>query len=159
MVVSFIDEGNRSTRRKPLTCLKSRTNLITLYCIEYTSTWTGFELTNLVVIGTDCRASCKSNYHAITTTTAPVNKEAADQLHELFPPLAAASNNYNLRNSCIYFAFLSVIHWESVKYWIILRISPLSKYICWSFCIKEENVGKSLIARSKAFRAWIVHGK
>jgi hypothetical protein len=99
MVVSFIDEGNRSTRRKPLTCLKSRTNLITLYCIEYTSTWTGFELTNLVVIGTDCRASCKSNYHAITTTTAPVNKEAAYQLHELFPPLAAASNNYNLRNS------------------------------------------------------------
>jgi hypothetical protein len=25
----------------------------------------------LVVIGTDCRGSCKSNYHTIMTTTAP----------------------------------------------------------------------------------------
>jgi hypothetical protein len=30
----------------------------------------GFELITLVVIGTDCTGSCKSNYHAITTTTA-----------------------------------------------------------------------------------------
>jgi len=37
----------------------------------YTSPWTGFELTTLVVIGTDCRGSCKSNYHTITTTAAP----------------------------------------------------------------------------------------
>jgi hypothetical protein len=27
----------------------------------------GFELTTLVVIGTDCTGSCKSNYHAIMT--------------------------------------------------------------------------------------------
>jgi len=32
-------------------------------CIEYTSLWAGFELTTLVVIGTDCTGSCKSNYH------------------------------------------------------------------------------------------------
>ena len=30
----------------------------------------GFELATLVVIGTDCIGSCKSNYHTITTTTA-----------------------------------------------------------------------------------------
>ena len=30
--------------------------------------WTGFELTMLVVIGTDCIGSYKSNYHTITTT-------------------------------------------------------------------------------------------
>jgi hypothetical protein len=29
--------------------------------------WAGFELTMLVVIGTDCIGSCKSNYHMITT--------------------------------------------------------------------------------------------
>jgi hypothetical protein len=29
-------------------------------------TWTGFELTILVVIGTDCIDSSKSNYHTIT---------------------------------------------------------------------------------------------
>ena len=37
----------------------------------YTSTWAGFERTTLVVIGTDCIGSCKSNYHAITTTRVP----------------------------------------------------------------------------------------
>jgi hypothetical protein len=31
----------------------------------------GFELTTLVVIGTDCIGSCKSNYHTITTMTVP----------------------------------------------------------------------------------------
>ena len=30
-----------------------------------------FELTTLVVIGTDCIGNCKSNYHTITTATAP----------------------------------------------------------------------------------------
>ena len=30
----------------------------------------GFELTTLVVIGTGCLGSCKSNYHTITTTMA-----------------------------------------------------------------------------------------
>ena len=35
------------------------------------STRTGFELTTLVVIGTDCTCSCKSNYHAIMTTASP----------------------------------------------------------------------------------------
>ena len=29
----------------------------------------GFKLTTLVVIGTDCLGSCKSNYHTIMTTT------------------------------------------------------------------------------------------
>jgi len=31
--------------------------------------WARFELTILVMIGTDCTASCKSNYHTITTIT------------------------------------------------------------------------------------------
>jgi hypothetical protein len=34
-------------------------------------TWAGFELTTYVAIGTDCKGSYKSNYHTITTTTAP----------------------------------------------------------------------------------------
>jgi len=33
-------------------------------------TWAGFELTKLVVIGTDCIGSFKSNYHTITTMVA-----------------------------------------------------------------------------------------
>jgi len=35
--------------------------------------WAGFKFTTSVVIGTDCKGSCKSNYHTITTTTAPVS--------------------------------------------------------------------------------------
>jgi hypothetical protein len=34
-------------------------------------TWVGFKLTTIVVIGTDCIGSYKSNYHTITTTRVP----------------------------------------------------------------------------------------
>ena len=33
--------------------------------------WVRFELTTLVVIGTVCIGSCKSNFHTMTTTMAP----------------------------------------------------------------------------------------
>ena len=41
-------------------------------CIEYTSPWKGFELATFVVIGTYYTGSYKSNYHTITTRTAPI---------------------------------------------------------------------------------------
>ena len=37
----------------------------------YTSPWSRFKLTTLVVMGTDCMGNCKSNYYAITATMAP----------------------------------------------------------------------------------------
>jgi hypothetical protein len=40
-------------------------------CIEYTSPWTGFELTTLVVTSTDCIGSCKSNYNTTMTARQP----------------------------------------------------------------------------------------
>ena len=39
--------------------------------ILYISPWSRFELTTSVMIGTECIGSCKSNYHTMTTTTAP----------------------------------------------------------------------------------------
>jgi hypothetical protein len=39
--------------------------------IDYTSPWTWFEITTLVVIGTDCTGGCKSNFHTITSMMAP----------------------------------------------------------------------------------------
>ena len=59
MAVSFIGEGNLRTRRKPPTCWKSLTNFI-ICCIEYASSWAGFVLTTLVVIGIDCICSIRS---------------------------------------------------------------------------------------------------
>ena len=41
-------------------------NFITYCCIEYTLPRTGFKLTTLVVIVTDCTGGCKSNYMYIT---------------------------------------------------------------------------------------------
>jgi hypothetical protein len=41
-------------------------NVVHVVC---TSPWKGFQLTTLVVIGTDCTDSCKSNYHTFMTTT------------------------------------------------------------------------------------------
>ena len=40
-----------------LSCRKSLTNLITLCCIECTLPWAGFELSTLVVMGTDCKGT------------------------------------------------------------------------------------------------------
>jgi hypothetical protein len=39
--------------------------------------WAGFELTILVVIGTDCTGSCKSNYDTIMTMRAPTQKSVS----------------------------------------------------------------------------------
>jgi hypothetical protein len=44
-------------------------HIIMLYRVHLT--WEGFELTTLVIIGTDCTGSWKANYHTITTTTTP----------------------------------------------------------------------------------------
>ena len=82
VAVSFIDEGNRSTRTKQPTCCKSLTNFITWCCIKYTSPWTGFEITTLVAIGKDCTSNCKSNYHKIKTTMAPSDKCIRNRLNQ-----------------------------------------------------------------------------
>jgi hypothetical protein len=42
--------------------------------------WAGFELTTLVVIGTDCIGSYKSNYHKIMYTTAPTHLQENKQI-------------------------------------------------------------------------------
>jgi hypothetical protein len=55
--------------RKPPTCRKSLTNFY--HVMLYTSPWSRFELTTSMVISTNCKCSCKSNYHTIMATAAP----------------------------------------------------------------------------------------
>ena len=42
--------------------------------VVYTLLWSRFEFTILVVIGTDCIVTCKSNYHMTTAMIAPLSK-------------------------------------------------------------------------------------
>ena len=69
--------------KKPMTRRKSLTNFITQCSIEYTSPCMGMESITLVVTGTDCTGSCKSNYHTITTKTAPELIGKTSQLRQI----------------------------------------------------------------------------
>ena len=73
--VSFIGEETRVSGENHRPVASHLQTLSQRYCIEYTSLWSGFELTTLVVIGADCTGNCKSNYHTITTTTVPLKIE------------------------------------------------------------------------------------
>jgi len=63
----------------------------------------GFELTTLVVIGTDCIGSCKSNYNTITTTTVPVVVGGQlDLLNGITGPtvIQNAISNFTVQKTC-----------------------------------------------------------
>ena len=66
-----------------------------LYRVHFA--WAGFELITLVVMGTDCIGSCKSNYHRITITTAPY----CDLIYKL--------SYKGINRDEIYFPFLSLL--------------------------------------------------
>jgi hypothetical protein len=81
--------------------------------------WAGFELTVLVVIGTNCTGSWKLNYHAITTTTVPSKIEVVSFVIESGRKLS------NLRYMSRYEAdeALSVVSLISCYFWDILMES------------------------------------
>jgi hypothetical protein len=72
VAVSLNGGGKRSNRRRLHIFRKSDKLTLSHNVVSNTPRKTGFENTTLVMMGTDCIGSCKSNYHAITTTTFPV---------------------------------------------------------------------------------------
>jgi hypothetical protein len=60
--------------------------------------WAGFELTTLVVIGTDWISSYKSNYHMITTNDGPqlFFDPTIIQVHNCRVEIEISENNYFL---------------------------------------------------------------
>ena len=99
--MSYIHWGNLCTLRKPPPCRYSLINFSTYCCIEYTLLWVGFELTILVVIGTDCICSCKSNYQTITTTTTPTKTIEARNILKSKEDNISISNVKNM-SCCLY---------------------------------------------------------
>ena len=56
--------------------------------------WAGFELTTLLVIGTDCISSCRSKYRTITTTTTPYPKREWHRRYNAYPSLLECDLSY-----------------------------------------------------------------
>ena len=78
MAVSFIGGNPRISQscRPELVASNWQTLSHIVGCSEYTSPWAGFKLTTFMLIGTDYIGYCKSNYHMIRTTSAPVQQRA-----------------------------------------------------------------------------------
>ena len=128
MAVSFIGGGHRSTRWTPLTCRKSLTILFCIILYRVHLAWAGFELTPLVVVGTDWIYSCNYNYHTITITT------------KTFPNLIQIHNNYMHWLFYILLCLLILCCYRILFCWVLLlsctgwRPIKCSQCPLWKLC-------------------------
>jgi len=62
VAISFIGGVNRSIRSKTTDLLQITDKLYHIMFIDYISPWTGFDLTSLILTGTDYTGSCKYDH-------------------------------------------------------------------------------------------------
>ena len=116
------------------------------YCrIEYTSPWTGFGLTTLVVICTDCTGRCKSNYHTITTTTAPtkerITKMVIKQLGQISRSFSSYFFLYSGNRTILVAIVLSVLRLTDSDYPILVSTNSSYNWYSLSFLWYKTVLG------------------
>ena len=80
--------------------------------------WVGFELTTLVVIGTNSIGSCKSNYHMNTTMTAPHFVNSCS-IHTQMENLSMEIFNIHLTQNNVIYIFLFYFTYFEKNYYIL----------------------------------------
>jgi hypothetical protein len=114
----------------------------------YTSSWTGFELTTLVVTGSDCIGSYKSNYHTIMTmTTRPNVIELLHSTNVLYMTLHKVCLFCGIWfNGWVNIFFSETTHFVKTKLSIHYYLMGLYRYKIVIFCCLDM---KSKIAKVK----------
>ena len=128
---------------------------------RYNSPITGFELSTLVMIGTDCTCSCKPNDHTMTSTTTPnvldlyIICETDIQWKQLFVQQMQMWEKHHVCGWFVWFIFLDgcvvffVFCWSSfcvlcpmvsvyhacTHSWLHLRVSLTFNYGAWAIYI------------------------
>ena len=97
-------------------------------CIEYTSPWAELELTTLVVIGTDCTRSCKSNSHMITTMAASNKPGEWDVYNVCVLQISNKPGEWDVYNVCVLQISNKPGEWDVYNV-CVLQISILSLFL------------------------------
>ena len=130
--VSYFGEGNWCKRIRSPSCWKALANFITYCCIEYTSPWAGFELTTLVLIGTDCRVVVLS-YNRLVRKDMDVNDTLTQT--NVKPWRLYCCSTLTLNSSITGIAHTLILVWNvpysAVElYCLLLSINPTFAHLC-----------------------------